>query len=293
MLDILVLFIDLSNKIYEIVRNEREFMFIDTHCHLEMLAKDGERTALSSEEIQQAKIFIDRARANSVEKIITIGTSLVDSLNCIAIAQAFPSVFATVAIHPNDITSAWLDDFKALKALVSARTTNKIVAIGECGIDLYHNKETLAVQKDVFKAHIDLALETGLPLSIHSRDAFDEILSVLDVYKHAPLKGVMHCFTGDLAFAHEVMRRGFYLGIGGTITYPKNTALREVVTALRLDRIVLETDAPFLTPQYKRGQPNEPAEIKVIGEYIATLIELDVNEVALTTTNNAQYLFGI
>lgn len=268
-------------------------MFIDTHCHLEMLAKSGERSAMAPEEIQKAKIFIDRARANSVEKMITIGTSLVDSLNCIAIAQAFPSVFATVAIHPNDITSAWFDDFKALKALVSARTTNKIVAIGECGIDLYHQKDNLVLQKDVFRAHIDLALETGLPLSIHSRDAFDEILSVFDEYKNAPLKGVMHCFTGDCAFAHEVTRRGFYLGIGGTITYPKNNTVRDVVKSVRLGHIVLETDAPFLAPQYKRGQPNEPAEVKVIGEYIATLLEVDVNEVALTTTNNARNLFGI
>lgn len=268
-------------------------MFIDTHCHLEMLAHKGETVALTSEEIQQAKIFIDRAHANAVEKIITIGTSLVDSLNCIAIAQAFPNVYATVAIHPNDITSAWLADMKALKALVAARATNKIVAIGECGIDLYHNKETLILQKDVFRAHIDLALETGLPLSIHSRDAFDEILSVFDEYKNTQLKGVMHCFTGDCAFAHEVMRRGFFLGIGGTVTYPKNNTLRDVVKAVRLDRIVLETDAPFLAPQYKRGKENEPAEIKAIGEYLATVLDVDVNEVALTTTNNAEYVFGI
>lgn len=268
-------------------------MLIDTHCHLEMLVKKGERTTLTKEEIQQANYFIERAYNNNVERIITIGTNLTDSLNCIAIAQAFSPVYATIAIHPNDITHQWLDDLKKLRSLLSLKTHNKIVAIGECGIDLFHNKATCELQKDVFKAHIDLALEHSLPLVIHSRDAFDEILSVLDCYKNAPLRGVMHCFSGDLTFAHEVMRRGFYLGIGGTITYPKNNTLRDVIKSLRLGTIVLETDAPFLTPQYKRGQQNEPAEIKAIAEYIAQLLEIDYTEVALTTTLNACHLFGL
>lgn len=274
-------------------RNERYIMLIDTHCHLEILLKKFEKKLLSEKEVQQAQFFIERAKNNDVGMMITIGTNLIDSFNCVAIAKEFPEVYATVAIHPNDITEKWREDFKQLQGLVDAKVINKIVAIGECGIDLYHNKETCALQKDVFRAHIDLALEKQLPLVIHSRNAFDETLAVLDDYKDAPLRGVMHCFAGDLAFAHEVINRGLYLGIGGTITYPKNGALRDVIMHERLGQVVLETDAPFLAPQYKRGQQNEPAEIKPIAEYIAQMLNMPLDEVALTTTNNARSLFNI
>lgn len=170
---------------------------------------------------------------------------------------------------------------------------NKIVGIGECGMDMHYPDYNLARQRDAFKAQIELALEHNLALVIHSRDAYDETLRILEEYKNNITHAVMHCFSYDQAYADTVTAWNFFLGIGGTVTYPKNNDLRSIVQNINLKHIVLETDAPFLPPQTMRGKQNHPQFIAIIAEYIAQLRGESFDAIANQTTDNALQLFGL
>lgn len=268
-------------------------MLVDTHCHLNLLVKKTFDTPLPEGYQTLASPILNTAAAQGVTKILNVGTSLIESQNCVALAQAFPNCYATVGIHPNDLTADWQTDLRQLAQLLKNKTVNKIVGIGECGIDKHYPDFNLARQKDAFKAQIELALEYDLALSIHSRDAYEETLRGLEAFKNEPrLRGVLHCFSEDQAFADQVISWNFVLGIGGTLTYPKNQTLRAVAQKVALKDIVLETDAPFLPPQIIRGQPNSPQHIRTVCAYLAELREVDFTTVAETTTANVQRVFG-
>ena len=224
--------------------------------------------------------IIQQATNNDVALIINVGTSLVESKNCIEIAKQSSHVYAAVGIHPNDTTAHWRDDFQAIKQEVKNKQINKIVAIGECGMDMHYPDYNLQRQKDVFKAQIELALENNLALLVHTRDAYDETLRSLEEFKGQITRGVIHCFSEDQTFANTVIEWNFYLGIGGTITYPKNNSLRDIVVNTPLEQIVLETDAPFLPIQCMRGKQNHPQYIKNIAEYIAHLRQESLEAIA-------------
>ncbi len=271
----------------------KDFMLIDTHCHLNLLIKNGFDVPLIQEDIQKAALFITEAAESGVNQILTIGTNLIESNNCVLLAKAYNSVYAVVGIHPNDATQDWKKEIFALEQLIKNKKDNKIVAVGECGLDKHYADYNLQRQKDVFKAQIELALEHDLALVIHTRDAQDEVLHCLDEYRQNNLRGTIHCFSETVTFAQDAIALGFVLGIGGTITYPKNNALREVVKAVPLTSLILETDAPFLPPQAFRGKQNKPVYIKIIAEYLATLQDVSFNKVAAITTQTAQKLFGL
>ena len=224
-------------------------MLIDTHCHINTIVKNNFDIPLHKNEIQNALSIIDEAQQNDVSIIINVGTSVVESNNCIELAHNFKNLFATVGIHPNDCSAEWKKDFETIKKLTRNKQTNKIVGIGECGLDRHYPDYQLQRQIDAFKAHIELALENDLALVIHSRDAYDETLKIVEEYKNDITRAVMHCFSYDDQFALTVTSWNFVLGIGGTITYPKNEILRSIVKDIDLKKIVLETDAPFLPPQ--------------------------------------------
>lgn len=264
-------------------------MLIDTHCHLNIMVKKEFDIPLKHEDFDKALEIIKEANDDAVNILLNVGTSLRESLNSIALAQHFKSVFAAIGIHPSDLTSEWKKDLVELTKLIKDQK-NKIVAIGECGIDLYHT-QNLAEQEEAFKRQIDLALEHNLALVVHSRNAPDETLNILLQYKDTLLRGTIHCFSYDLAMAREFINLGFVLGIGGTITYPKNEELRNVVINTSLNDIILETDAPFLPPQIIRGKQNHPKYIKFIAEFIATIKHVNLNEVADITTKNAFKIF--
>lgn len=267
-------------------------MFIDTHCHINMLIKKKFDVPLSTQEIQSAEDIIKNSEQADVRKIINVGTSLIESMNCVALATHYQSLHATVGIHPNDCTTQYKEDIAALKKIIINDHKKVIVAIGECGIDKHYPEYNLNRQKDAFRMQIDIALYHTLPLVIHTRDAADETLSILDEYKKESLKGVIHCFSEDKQFADEVISRGFVIGIGGTITYPKNEELRSVVKYVSLEHIILETDAPFLPPQYIRGKQNSPAQIAHIAQYIAEIRQQPIQMIAEQTTGNAEKLFS-
>ncbi len=267
-------------------------MLIDTHCHINMMVKKTFDTPLQETDFLLARHIVKEANNNDVSIIINVGTREIENENCILLAQKFDSVYATVGIHPND-SDDWQHDLKKMKHWLDNIKNNKIVGIGECGIDKHYPDYNLSRQRDAFKAQIELALEHNLALVVHSRDAYDETLKILEEYKNNIKRAVMHCFSYDQAFAEIVTAWNFMLGIGGTITYPKNNELRSVVESVSIKHIVLETDAPFLPVQAMRGKQNHPQYIKTIAEHVAQLKNESFELIAEETTKNALNLFGL
>lgn len=268
-------------------------MLIDTHCHINIMLKKNFEQPLTQAEIDAARDIIMQAQDNDVMTIVNVGTSLIESENCVILARHYDSLFATVGIHPNDCTESWREDFKKIEALAKNKEINKIVGIGECGIDLHYPNSNLSRQYDAFKAHIELALEHDLALVIHSRDAYDETLQLLEEFKKDIKRATVHCFSYDQIFADYAVENNFVIGIDGPITYPKNDVLRDVVKKTNLENIVLETDAPFLPPQTIRGKQNHPLHIKTIAQAVADTKGMTYEEVARQTTINAHKLFNL
>lgn len=268
-------------------------MLIDTHCHINMMIKKEFDVALTTQEVQAAADIIQQAADYNVTRIINVGTSLIESKNCVTLATHYQHVYAAVGIHPNDCTSSWMDDLKELAPLLRNKEQNKIVGIGETGLDRHYPDFNLPRQKDAFKAQIELALEYDLGLVVHTRDARDETLRSIEEFKGQIKRGVIHCFSEDQDFATQVIEWGLYIGIGGALTYPKNIALRDIVCNVSLDNIVLETDAPFLPPQSIRGKQNHPQQIATVADFIAHLRNEPMETVAEITTRNATRLFNI
>lgn len=248
---------------------------------------------LSPDQIIQSSEIVKRAQDAGVGVIINVGTSLPESLNSVMLAQKFENVYSTVGLHPCDCTSAWKKDFEQIRHLAQHKEENKIVAIGEVGLDFYHKPFDAQRQKDAFKAQIELALEYSLPLSIHVREAGEETLRVLEEYVREIKGAVIHCFSQNADFAQVVLEWGFYVGIDAPIQYPKNQLLRDIVATIPLERIVLETDSPFLPPQAFRGKPNSPEYLPLFVPTIAQLKGVSVEDVERITTENACALFDI
>lgn len=268
-------------------------MLIDTHCHINIMVKPTFDTLLQKNDFEKVSNIVDEAKKNGVAKIINVGTSLIESKNCVALATKFPNIYAAIGIHPTDLTPEWQKDLKEISNIIKNKETNKIVAIGECGIDKYHTPFDLQRQKDGFRAQIELALTNDLAIIVHSRNAPEETLYSLEEFKKDIKRCVIHCFSQDMEFAKIATSWGFYLGIGGTISYPKNIELREIISALGLAKIVLETDAPFLPPQIIRGKENHPKYIYDIAKFISELVGKNFEDVAKQTTDNSKKLFNI
>jgi len=267
-------------------------MLVDTHCHLNMMVKDSFASPLQPDEIVHAGKIADEAYADGVMAIVNAGTCLVESQNSVALARAIPRVWALVGIHPHDCSEGWQKEFDGIKKLVADCEGNKIVGIGECGVDRHYPGHSLSHQTDGFRAHIELALEHNLPLVVHSRDAYEETLHVLDEYKNDLKRGILHCFSYDQAFADHVTRMGFVIGLGGNITYPRNDALRDIIAALPINKMVLETDAPFMPPQEIRGERNHPKYVGSVAQQIADTKGIELKTVVRDTTKVACQLFG-
>jgi TatD DNase family protein len=268
-------------------------MLIDTHCHINTIVKKEFDIPLSQSMIHAAQPIIAQAESKGVTTIINVGTSLIESTNCIQLAQEYASCFATIGIHPNDCTEDWRSDLQQIAAYAQKSAQLKVVAIGECGLDFHYPDFNLQRQKDAFKMQIELALEHDLALIVHTRDAGDETLRMLEEFKGQIKRGIIHCFSENQSFANTSIEWGYALGIGGTITYPKNDYLRTIVKNIPLTHLVLETDAPFLPPQYMRGKQNTPDQIAFIAQFIADLRDVPFEDIARATTNNAQAIFKL
>ena len=267
-------------------------MFIDTHVHFNMMVKKEFNTPLPKDAFDKIQIIITQAQQNNVEKFICAGTSAIESQNCIEIAQHFPQVFSAVGLHPTDCTENWKDELDQIKRMLDNKEQNKIVAIGECGLDKHWYPEKIDLQMDVFKAHAELAQQYNLPLLIHCRKARDEMFKCIEEFG-SEITGILHSFFYDLEYAHLAIQNGFLLGVGGPISYPKNDDLRTTIKQIDLKNLVLESDSPYLPPQIIRGQQNQPKYIKYIAEYLANLKESSLEEVDAKTTSAACALLNL
>jgi TatD DNase family protein len=267
--------------------------FIDSHAHINLLVKKDFDRILSTEELITAKNILEELAKNNLQ-VINVGTSLAESINCLEICNLDSKVAkAALGIHPNDIKDNFVDDLKEIeKLLIENLNNDKIVAIGECGYDKHYPNYDIEQQKICFEEQIELALKYNKALIIHTRDAKNETLSTLEKYKDKVKKLVIHCFSEDEEFADLVISWGYYIGIGGTLTYPKNDLLRKIVKKHGIAQIILETDAPYLAPQLLRGTVNTPLNIPIIAKYLAELLELEIEDVAKTTSQNCKNLFN-
>jgi TatD DNase family protein len=249
---------------------------IDTHLHLCSDAFDVDRGAV-----------LARSAADGVARLVEVGYNLATSRAALALAERHPHIFAVVGVQPNyahDLPSDWLEQVRALAA------HPKAVAIGEIGLDYHWHYATPAQQEPVFRAQLDLARELGLPVVIHSREAADDTLRVLREGA-AGVTGVMHSFSGDWAYAVSCLEIGFFLSLSGPLTFPKATDLHEVARLAPLDRLLTETDSPYLSPHPLRGRRNEPARVRLVVERLAALREAPLDGVAAAVWQNAANLF--
>ena len=268
-------------------------MFIDTHCHINYMIKPTFDAPFPTHFEPLVTTIIEQAQKHNVSRIVNVGTSMPESEECIRIAQVFPNCWATIGTHPNDLKTDWMNDIKQYDSWLKKKEFYKIIGIGEIGLDYHYPDYNKQRQYDACKAQIELALEYDLPIVIHTRDAGMEVLHIIEEFKQNNIHGIIHCFSEDHDFAKFALELGFILGIGGTLTYPKNKILRDIFSAVPLTSIVLETDAPFLPPQALRGQKNHPMNIALIAQFLATLRGITLEEVGQVTTKTALKLFNI
>lgn len=266
---------------------------IDVHCHLNFHAFAKDYTEA-----------IDRATEKGVTHIINVGTKIDSSEKAVALAAEYDNLYAIVGVHPHhadkvDLADDWLSQLEALAK------KPKVVAIGEIGLDYFSYKSNGIVdptlQKELFEAQIDVAHKAGLPLQIHGRHAGKDILEILNHHKnilHADNPGMFHCFAGDMSILKGALDLGFCIGFDGNSTYPglapgETVSLSDIAKATPLDRLVTETDSPFLTPIPFRGSRNEPSYVILVGEHLARITGISVQEMDRITTQNAKRIFHI
>ncbi len=252
-------------------------MLIDTHCHLDFPPFEPDRDAV-----------IQRAIEAGITNFINIGSTLESSIASCELAQKYAQIYASVGVHPHDADSFDINSENKLRELAQK---NKVVAIGETGIDYYRNLSSPDNQKQAFIKQIALAKELKLPLVIHSRQAEVEVMRILKAA--LPLRAVVHCFSGDKNFLQECLDCGFFISFTCNITYLKAQNLRDMVSLTPLDRLMLETDAPYLSPEGFRGKRNEPLQIRLLAEVVSRIKGVSFDEIADRTTQNAKNFFKL
>jgi TatD DNase family protein len=262
-------------------------MLIDTHAHLYLDRFEADRDDV-----------VARAREAGVGTIVMPAIDVASIHRALALCDRYTDLYAMAALHPSDTKEATETDFAAIEAFCE---DPRIVAVGESGLDYYWDRSFDAVQERFFRRHIQLAMRTGLPLILHLRDkqgrdeAHRDMVRILREEREAAperLRGIFHCFGGPAWLIEAAIEIGFSLGIGGTLTF-KNSGVAELVRAIPLDRIVLETDAPYLAPEPHRGKRNEPAYVRLVAERLAEVRAMSLGEVETATTENARKLFAL
>ncbi len=251
-------------------------MFIDTHCHLNYQPL-----------LKNAEAFLEEAYDNNVQKIICVATDIQNTLTAIKLADKYDFVYATAGFHPHDIESAKNGWLKEIERLLQH---DKVVAIGEIGLDFYRDYSPRELQLPFFTKQLELAKSLNMPVIIHNRNADDEtrdIINKVDYYN-----SVLHCFGSNAEYAVEMIQKGLHISFTGNVTY-RSKKTEKAVKAVPIEKLMLETDAPFLSPSSKRGKTNVPANIPLIAEKIAELKEISIDEVELITTENAVRFFNL
>lgn len=260
---------------------------VDTHCHLDFNSFDNDRSQV-----------LERAWDNGLERILVPGINLDSSRAALKLAELHERVYVAVGVHPNDALSWQVDTLDQLRRLTDHP---KVVAIGEIGLDYYRNRAPRELQIEIFQKQLSLASQVNLPVVIHNRDASADMIEILSKWQislelenssiaHRP--GVLHSFSENIDIAKKSMAHHFYIGITGPVTFKNADNLRRTVSAIPIDHLLIETDAPFLTPHPFRGKRNEPAYVRFVADGIAQILELTLETVATTTTSNAKNLLN-
>lgn len=244
---------------------------IDNHLHMDLTF--------------DIETILEQANKNNVLKLVVSGCDKTGIMDGIDIVKRYDNIYLTVGYHPDEVDKITDDDLMKLEELII--NNKKIVGIGEIGLDYYHNDTNILRQKEFFRKQIELAIKHKLPVVIHGRDSIQDIYDILSEYD---VSGIIHCFSGSLEMANLFIKKGFYLGIGGVITF-KNSKLKDVVKEISLSNIVLETDSPYLSPEPYRGRENSSKNIKIIAQKIAEIKGTTLNEVMEITTKNSNELF--
>jgi TatD DNase family protein len=246
---------------------------VDTHCHLFLSDREP-------------SLVVEAARLAGVERMICVGVDPATSARSLELADSIAGVFATAGMHPHD---AGLLDAEAGARIEELLHDPRVVAVGECGLDYYRMRSPVEDQVRALRMHIALSNESGKPMVVHVRDAWPQVLRVLD--EGSAERVVIHCFSGDAATARECAGRGYWISFAGNVTYPKNEHLRQAARAVDIDRLLVETDSPFLAPQALRGTDNEPANVAYTIAEVARVRDDDVQTVADATARNAKTAF--
>jgi TatD DNase family protein len=250
---------------------------IDTHCHLDFPDYDQDRDAV-----------VQRCLDQQVRYIINVGSDVANSRNAVNISRRYENVYACVGCHPHDADGFTPEMLRELSVLCREP---KVKAIGEIGLDYYRNLSAVENQKKVFRSLLGLARDMSLPVVVHSRQAHADTMAILADSGVSSV--IVHCFSGDEAFLTECMARSYYVSFTANITYKKSEALRKVVAACPLERMCLETDAPYLSPEGYRGKRNEPSFVRSVAEAVSGIKSVGIDEVCRATTENARRFFGI
>ena len=253
-------------------------MIVDSHCHL-----IHEKNTLSVEKI------IQKAKKNDVTTLLNITTKQDEFVRSIQLTEKYNAIYTSIGIHPHDSSQM---NQKVFNKILELCNHEKVIGIGETGLDYYYNNSLREEQINSFKMHIDIAQRNNLPLIIHMRNAEDDMLEIIrKKYEENPFLGLIHCFTGSNNFLQKLLPLGFYFSISGVITFKNSNDLRETVKNVPLDRLLIETDSPYLTPVPHRGKTNDPSYIIHTLEYLAKLFNLKPHEIQSATTNNFKNLF--
>lgn len=254
-------------------------IFTDTHTHL-----------YYEQDVEKQAQLIERCFENNVNRLFLPNVDVKSIAMIDDLVNKYPeNCFAMAGLHPCDVKEDYL---AVLDKIYNSIPNRKIYAIGEIGIDLYWDKTTLAIQQDAFRKQIAWAKDLGLPIVIHCREAFEEVFEVLESERDEKLRGIFHCFTGNVKQARQAIDLNFYLGIGGVVTY-KKAGLDGVLSEIPLQNLVLETDSPYLAPVPFRGKPNESSYLIYIAEKLADIYGVSIEEIANVTTENSKTVFGV
>ncbi|MEO0391810.1 MAG: TatD family hydrolase [Pseudomonadota bacterium] len=256
-------------------------MLVDSHCHLDFpdFSDDGLDTVL------------DRARAAGIQRFLTISTRLTTVDKLLAISQQHDDVFCTIGIHPHHVAEQGVP---SVDHLVSLSHHDQVIGIGESGLDYFYDKSPRDDQAESFRRHCQACVATGLPLVVHARDADDDVATILrEESQGGKLKGILHCFSSGLGLAEAGLALGFHISFSGILTFKRSEALRDIAQAMPMDRLLVETDAPYLAPTPYRGKRNEPAYVLETAKVLADVKGVSLDELATATTANFNRLFAL
>ncbi len=253
-------------------------MLVDSHAHIDDARFDTDRSEV-----------VARAASAGVALIINVGADMASSARSVALAGQYPGIYAAVGMHPHDAKDMQESDYVQLEKWT---THPKVVAIGEIGLDYHYDLSPRPIQKEVFLRQLDLARKTDKPFIIHEREAHADTLDIVRTAARG-LRGVFHCFSGSVETAREFLKMGFYISLAGPVTFSNSGKTKEVAKFVPIDRLLVETDSPYLTPHPHRGHRNEPAYVRIVAAEIATLRNLSLEELAAATTANVRRLFNI